>query len=255
MCAAALLPMGMLLVWLTARTYHAAACYRLSLIGSPMSRTYHAAACYRTSRLAREHHDDLAQFDTQLKLFTCLEYLRRLEFDLAMKSNDLKRALQCLLTMSNSRDIGQENVGREVTEILSLAAKPENLVYTVQGIEKFAKEFLDLIDAADATAQGDIAREALKRLAAAGSVKGALKGQESRGLALRLANHGALTRLSVLVNNLISADQGPEAAFAASVLGDNTLMEKAWQETGMLAEAVLHSHAFDFQDLKHYQYL
>lgn len=123
----------------------------------------------------------------------------RLEFDLAMQSNDLKRALQCLLTMSNSRDIGQDNVGTDVTDILSLAAKKETLVDGVQGIVKFAKEFLDLIDAADATAQSDIAREALKRLAAAGSVKGALRGQELRGLALRLANHGELTRLSVML--------------------------------------------------------
>lgn len=122
----------------------------------------------------------------------------RLEFELAMQSNDLKRALQCLLTMSNSRDIGQENVGTDVTEILSLAgAKQENLVDAVQGIVKFSKEFLDLIDAADATGQSDVAREALKRLAAAGSVKGALQSQQLRGLALRLANHGELTRLNV----------------------------------------------------------
>lgn len=44
-----------------------------------------------------------------------------------------------------------------------------------------------------------------------------------------------------LVNNLISVGSGREAAFAAAVLGDNALMEKAWQDTGMLAEAVLHS--------------
>jgi hypothetical protein len=45
-----------------------------------------------------------------------------------------------------------------------------------------------------------------------------------------------------LVNNLITAGHGREAAFAAAVLGDNALMEKAWQDTGMLAEAVLHAH-------------
>lgn len=44
-----------------------------------------------------------------------------------------------------------------------------------------------------------------------------------------------------LVTNLITAGHGREAAFAAAVLGDNALMEKAWQDTGMLAEAVLHS--------------
>uniref|UniRef100_A0A0A9ESR4 Uncharacterized protein n=1 Tax=Arundo donax TaxID=35708 RepID=A0A0A9ESR4_ARUDO len=64
-----------------------------------------------------------------------------------------------------------------------------------------------------------------------------------RGLALRLANHGELTRLSGLVSNLIAAGHGREAAFAAAVLGDNALMEKAWQDTGMLAEAVLHAQA------------
>lgn len=121
----------------------------------------------------------------------------RLEFDLAMQSNDLKRALQSLLTMSNSRDMGRDTAGLDLNDIISLTAEKENVLEAVQGIEKFAKEFLDLIDAADATAQGDIAGEALKRLATAGSVKGALQSHELRGLALRLANHGELTRLSV----------------------------------------------------------
>lgn len=200
------------------------------------------------SRLGREHHDDLAQFMLGMGYATEALHLpgisKRLEFDLAMQSNGLKRALQCLLTMSNSRDIGQENTSTDITEILNLtAAKQENLVDAVQGIVKFAKEFMDLIDAADATGQSDVAREALKRLAAAGSVKGALHGQVLRGVALRLANHGELTRLSGLVNNLITAGHGREAAFAAAVLGDNSLMEKAWQDTGMLAESVLHAHA------------
>ncbi|CAN6477268.1 unnamed protein product [Victoria cruziana] len=160
------------------------------------------SAVKRASRLAREHHDDLAQFMLGMGYANEALHLpgisKRLEFELAMQSNDLKRALQCLLTMSNSRDIGQENVGTNVTEILSLAgAKQENLVDTVQGIVKFSKEFLDLIDAADATGQSDVAREALKRLAAAGSVKGALQSYQLRGLALRLANHGDLTRLNV----------------------------------------------------------
>ncbi|KAL7205594.1 hypothetical protein ACSBR2_018515 [Camellia fascicularis] len=199
------------------------------------------------TRLGREHHDDLAQFMLGMGYATEALHLpgisKRLEFDLAMQSNDLKRALQCLLTMSNSRDIGQESVGLNLNDILSLTDKKEDIVDAVQGVVKFAKEFMDLIDAADATAQVDIAREATKRLAAASSVKGALKGDELRGLALRLANHGELTRLSNLVNNLISVGSGREAAFAAAVLGDNTLMEKAWQETGMLAEAVLHAQA------------
>ncbi|KAK4282655.1 hypothetical protein QN277_014005 [Acacia crassicarpa] len=206
------------------------------------------------SRLGREHHDDLAQFLLGMGYATEALHLpgisKRLEFDLAMKSNDLKRALQCLLTMSNSRGIGQDNTGLGLTDILNLTDKKEDVVEAVQGIVKFAKEFLDLIDAADATAQSEIAREALKRLAAAVSVKGALQGHELRGLALRLANHGELTRLSGLVNNLITLGLGREAAFAAAVLGENALMEKAWQDTGMLAEAVLHAHAHGRPTLK-----
>jgi len=81
--------------------------------------------------------------------------------------------------MSNSRSIGQDvNVNRDATGILSLAAEQEFVADAVQGIVKIAKEFLDLIDAADATAQADIASEALKRLAAAGSVKGVLQPHE-----------------------------------------------------------------------------
>ena len=86
--------------------------------------------------------------------------------------------------MSNSRDIGNETVGLNLNDIMSLTVKKEDIVEAVDGVVKFGKEFLDLIDAADATAQGEIAREALKRLAAAGSVKGALRGHELRGLAL-----------------------------------------------------------------------
>lgn len=153
------------------------------------------------SRLGREHHDDLAQFMLGMGYATEALHLpgisKRLEFDLALQSNDLRRALQCLLTMSNSRDIGQETVGLDLNDLMNMTKKKENVVEAVQGVVKFAKEFMELIDAADATAQADIAREALKRLAAAGSIKGALRGQELRGVALRLANHGELTRLSV----------------------------------------------------------
>lgn len=205
------------------------------------------------SRLGREHHDDLAQFLLGMGYATEALHLpgisKRLEFDLAMKSTDLKRALQCLLTMSNSRNIGQDTVGLNLNDIMSLststndAKKKEDIVDAVDGVVKFAQEFLDIIDAADATGQAEVAREALKRLAAAGAVKGALQGHELRGLALRLANHGELTRLGGLVNNLISVGFGREAAFAAALLGDNALMEKSWQDTGMLAEAVLHAHA------------
>ncbi|KAL8545236.1 hypothetical protein ACS0TY_005430 [Phlomoides rotata] len=197
------------------------------------------------SRLGREHHDDLAQFMLGMGYATEALHLpgisKRLEYDLALQSNDLKRALQSLLTMSNSRDIGHETF--DLNDIMNLSSKKENVVDAVQGVAKFAKEFLDLIDAADATGHADIAREALKRLAAAGSVKGALQAHELRGLALRLGNHGELTRLSNLVNSLVSIGSGREAAFAAALLGDNILMEKAWHDTGMVAESVLHAHA------------
>nr|BAJ95941.1 predicted protein [Hordeum vulgare subsp. vulgare] len=220
-------------------------CRCLAAYGDPVS------AVKWATRLGREHHDDLAQFMLGMGYATEALHLpgisKRLEFDLAMQSKDLKRALACLLTMSNSRDVGQETTATDVTQILNLAvakqAKQESLADAVQGIVKFVKEFFDLIDAADATGQAEIAREVLKRLAAAASVKGALHGQTLRGLALRLANHGELTRLSGLVANLITAGHGREAAFAAAVLGDNALMEKAWQDTGMLAEAVLHAQA------------
>ncbi|KAI3805254.1 hypothetical protein L1987_27463 [Smallanthus sonchifolius] len=204
------------------------------------------------SRLGREHHDDLAQFLLGMGYATEALHLpgisKRLEFDLAMQSSDLKRALQCLLTMSNSRNIGQDTVGLNLNDIMSLSTttnntKKEAIVDAVDGVVKFAQDFLEVIDAADATGQAEVAREALKRLAAAGAVKGALQGHQLRGLALRLANHGELTRLGGLVNNLISVGFGREAAFAAAVLGDNALMEKSWQDTGMLAEAVLHAHA------------
>lgn len=88
---------------------------------------------------------------------------------------------------------------------------------------------------ADATAQADIACAALMRLAAANSTKGALEDHELRGLSV---NHGELTQLSGLVNNLISVGLGCVETFAAVVLEDNVLMEKAWQDIG-----ILHAHA------------
>lgn len=248
-------------LWLIDRYMHAHAlplshpgirCRCLAAYGDAVS------AVKWASRLGREHHDDLAEF--MLRMGYAAEALhlpgisKRLEFELAMQGNDLKRALLCLLTMSNSGDIGRETTGLDLTNLTNLmnvtTTRKENILDAVEGIAKYAKEFLNLIDAADATAQADIAREALKRLAAAGSVKGALQGQELRGLALRLANHGELTRLSGLINNLITVGLGREAAFSAAVLGDNALMEKAWQDTGMLAEAVLHSHAHGRPTLK-----
>lgn len=64
---------------------------------------------------------------------------------------------------------------------------------------------------------------------------------------MELIVYPMLKYLQTLVNNLVSLGLGREAAFSAAVLGDNALMEKAWHETGMLAEAVLHSHVCLFQ--------
>ena len=59
------------------------------------------------------------------------------------------------------------------------------------------KRLMDIIDATDANGQAEVAREEIKRLAAVGAVNGALHGKELHCLALRLANHGELTRLGV----------------------------------------------------------
>lgn len=40
---------------------------------------------------------------------------------------------------------------------------------------------------------------------------------------------------------MIAAGHGREAALGAALLGDSALLEKSWEETGMLAEAALHA--------------
>ncbi|KAJ7534091.1 hypothetical protein O6H91_13G079200 [Diphasiastrum complanatum] len=206
------------------------------------------------SRLGREHHDDLAQFMLGMGYATEALHLpgisKRLEYELAMQSGDLKRAFQCLTTLSNSKSIGQEiDLTSDVTGILALTTKEKKLD-AVQGIANFSAEFIKLVDAADATGQTEIAGEALKKLAAAGAVVGALQPRELKGLALRLATHGELTRLAVQVNTMISAGHGREAALAAALLGDPSLLEKAWQDTNMFPEAALHAHAHGRPTLK-----
>lgn len=128
----------------------------------------------------------------------CVRY--RLEFDLAIQSGDLKRALQALITLSNSKGFSQGvDLGKDTTGVLSVATNQEAKAEAVFGIVKFAQEFLDLIDAADATGQGDIAHQALSRLAAAGAVEGGLSSDELRALSFRLSAHGELTRLAVCI--------------------------------------------------------
>ena len=144
-------------------------------------------------------------FHVDISLVNSTKYMYvpcRLEFDLAMQSGDLKRALQTLIVLSNSRSIGQDiELSADGIGVLSLTATQEAKAEAVFGVVKFASEFLDLIDAADATAQGDIAGQALKRLAAAGAVEGALQPNELRRLSLRLATHGELTRLAVIAHS------------------------------------------------------
>jgi hypothetical protein len=41
---------------------------------------------------------------------------------------------------------------------------------------------------------------------------------------------------------MIAAGQGREGALGAALLGDSSLLEKAWQETGMYPEAAMHAH-------------
>ncbi|KAL2642182.1 hypothetical protein R1flu_009769 [Riccia fluitans] len=212
------------------------------------------------SRLGREHHDDLAQFMLGMGYASEALHLpgisKRLEFDLAIQSGDLKRALQALVTLSNSKGFAQDvdlskDLRSNATGILSVTVpKQEVKAESVFGIVKFAREFLELVDAADATGQSDIAKQALIRLAAAGSIEGGLNSEELRALSFRLAIHGELTRLAVQANRMIGAGLGREAALAASFLGDPNLMEKAWHDTGMLAEAALHAHAHGRTTLK-----
>ncbi|KAL3678157.1 hypothetical protein R1sor_021113 [Riccia sorocarpa] len=212
------------------------------------------------SRLGREHHDDLAQFMLGMGYASEALHLpgisKRLEFDLAIQSGDLKRALQALVTLSNSKGFAQDvdlskDLSNNATSILSVSVpKQEVKAEAVFGIVKFAREFLELVDAADATGQGDIARQALVRLAAAGSIEGGLNADELRALSFRLAIHGELTRLAVQANKMIAAGLGREAALAASFLGDPNLMEKAWHDTGMVAEAALHAQAHGRNTLK-----
>ncbi|CAM6114633.1 unnamed protein product [Calypogeia fissa] len=207
------------------------------------------------SRLGREHHDDLAQFMVGMGYASEALHLpgisKRLEFDLAIQSGDLKRALQALITLSNSKGFSQGvDLGTDKTGVLSVATDQGVKAEAVIGIVKFAPEFLELIDAADATGQGVIAHQALTRLAAAGSVEGGLSSDELRALSFRLAAHGELTRLAVQANRMISAGLGREAALTGAFLSDPNLLEKAWEDTGMFPEATLHAQAHGRSSLK-----
>ncbi|GBG65846.1 hypothetical protein CBR_g53818 [Chara braunii] len=156
----------------------------------------------RASRLGREHHDDLAHFMVGMGYIREALHLpglsRRLEFDLAINCGELPRALHCLLSMSGTKNFAAaEAESVESLGVLALGTHQSSTAQSVAGVTRFAQDFLELIDAADATGQRDIAMAALKRLAAAGLVEGALKPSQQRSLALQLAAHGEMSRLAV----------------------------------------------------------
>eukprot|EP00850_Spirogloea_muscicola_P019582 SM000194S04818 [mRNA] locus=s194:9196:10940:- [translate_table: standard] len=156
------------------------------------------------SRLSREHHDDLALFLVGMGHAKEALHLpglsRRLEVQLAIRSNDLPRALQCLVAMAEGgvKAAPAAAGGEDADGLLALVANEASAAEAVAGVAKFATEFLDLVDRADATANAEVAAQALRKLAVAGSVEGALESEEQRGLALRLATHGDNARLQVV---------------------------------------------------------
>lgn len=137
----------------------------------------------------------------------------RLEYELAMEIGDLKRAFHCLVTLSNSKNLrspefesgNQEfvrnaDVTLEIPRMYPQVPQPtnrENEMEALFGIASFAGDFMSLIDATDATGQSEINSQALTRLAAAVNILDAFEKLELRGIALRLATHRELSRLTV----------------------------------------------------------
>lgn len=223
-------------------------CRCLAAHGDPVS------AVKWASRLGREHHDDMAQFLVGMGYAREALHLpgisTRFELDLAMQCGELQRALKCLHVLSSlsgsSRDVQDATptpLIPDTTGVLALAATHSRTLEQVAGVARLAREYLELIDAADATGQKEIAAKALRRLAGAAVVEGALEPQEHRALTLRLAAHGEYTWLQMQGTALVRAVQGGEAALVAALLGDANLLEKTWQETGMLPLAALHAQA------------
>eukprot|EP00271_Cylindrocystis_brebissonii_P014334 TRINITY_DN35657_c0_g1_i1.p1 TRINITY_DN35657_c0_g1~~TRINITY_DN35657_c0_g1_i1.p1 ORF type:complete len:1559 (+),score=320.88 TRINITY_DN35657_c0_g1_i1:569-5245(+) len=236
-------------------------CRCLAAYGDPVS------AVKWASRLGREHHDDMAQFLVGMGYAREALHLpglsKRFEFELATQVGELQRALSCLnsLAAASSSALASTGPAADVDapndgvsnpllllpdsggSVLALAATQARTMEQVAGVARYAAEYLDLIDTADATAHSDIASSALRRLAAAGAVEGALPPQQLRALAIRLATHGETARLQTLSVALVKGAEGHEAALAAALLGDATLLEKAWQATGMLPQAALHAQS------------
>eukprot|EP00897_Mesotaenium_endlicherianum_P007156 jgi/Mesen1/6469/ME000033S05753 len=242
-------------LWLVDRYYlaHAIAlshpgirCRCLAAYGDPVS------AVKWASRLGREHHDDMAQFMVGMGYAREALHLpgisKRYEFDLAMQVGEIQRALQCLLALSGTGrhrpgvDEPEESTP-DTTGVLALAASQAVKMESAAGVARYAREYLALIDKADATGYSEVALQALRRLASAGSVEGALAPQELRGLLLRLATHGETYRLQMESAAMVRAGEGKEAALAAALLGDATMLEKNWHDTGCLPQAALHAQS------------
>ncbi|CAI5475105.1 unnamed protein product [Closterium sp. Yama58-4] len=206
------------------------------------------------SRLGREHHDDLAQFMVGMGYAREALHLpglsKRFEYELALSCGELDRALHCLMALSRPMSASGAPVAdadaamdsqMDSTGILAMAASQANMMEAAVGVARYASEFLDLVDAADATGQADVAVRALRQLAGASLLEGALLPAVQRRVSLRLALHGEGTRLQMQIQSLVRGGCGREAACAAALLGDANLLEKAWADTGMVPEAALHA--------------
>ncbi|CAI5475645.1 unnamed protein product [Closterium sp. Yama58-4] len=206
------------------------------------------------SRLGREHHDDLAQFMVGMGYAREALHLpglsKRFEYELALSCGELDRALHCLMALSRPMSASGAAVAdadaamdsqMDSTGILAMAASQANMMEAAVGVARYASEFLDLVDAADATGQADVAVRALRQLAGASLLEGALLPAVQRRVSLRLALHGEGTRLQMQIQSLVRGGCGREAACAAALLGDANMLEKAWADTGMVPEAALHA--------------
>ncbi|CAI5501645.1 unnamed protein product, partial [Closterium sp. Naga37s-1] len=206
------------------------------------------------SRLGREHHDDLAQFMVGMGYAREALHLpglsKRFEYELALSCGELDRALHCLMALSRPMSASGAAMAdadaamdsqMDSTGILAMAASQANMMEAAVGVARYASEFLDLVDAADATGQADVAVRALRQLAGASLLEGALLPAVQRRVSLRLALHGEGTRLQMQIQSLVRGGCGREAACAAALLGDANMLEKAWADTGMVPEAALHA--------------
>ncbi|CAI7895607.1 unnamed protein product, partial [Closterium sp. NIES-53] len=157
----------------------------------------------------------------------------RFEYELALSCGELDRALHCLMALSRpmsasgaavadadaamdsqmdstgilamaasqAKECGTFNANAAMdsqmdsTGILTMAASPANMMEAAVGVARYASDFLDLVDAADATGQADVAVRALRQLAGASLLEGALLPAVQRRVSLRLALHGEGTRL------------------------------------------------------------